>query len=53
MVNPRSDVQVFREDDRVKVHIKELERQVEEGLITAGQAAETLLDCFVAGRSAL
>jgi len=46
-------LQVFREDDRVKVHIKELERQVEEGLITAGQAAETLLDCFVAGRSAL
>jgi hypothetical protein len=41
--------QVFREDPRVKPRIVEMERQVEQGVITAGQAAEVLLHYFVPG----
>ncbi|KAI9552841.1 hypothetical protein GHT06_020723 [Daphnia sinensis] len=40
-------MQVFREDPRVKSHIQEMEKNVEEGLMTAGQAAEILLRRFV------
>jgi len=40
---------VFREDPRVKTRIVEMERQVEQGVITAGQAAEVLLHYFVPG----
>jgi len=40
---------VFREDPRVKTRIAEMERQVEQGVITAGQAAEVLLHYFVPG----
>jgi len=39
-------IQIFRNDPRVKIHIKEMERQVESGLVTPGQAAETLLQYF-------
>ena len=42
-------IQVFREDPRVKTRIAEMERQVEQGVITAGQAAEVLLHYFVPG----
>lgn len=41
--------QVFREDPRVKCHIREMEASVEQGSMTAGQAAETLLQHFVPG----
>ncbi|XP_032795708.2 methylmalonic aciduria type A protein, mitochondrial [Daphnia magna] len=40
-------MQVFREDPRVKSHIQEMEKNVEEGLMSAGQAAEILLRRFV------
>jgi len=39
-------IQVFRNDPRVNIHIQEMERQVESGLVTPGQAAETLLHYF-------
>lgn len=39
-------IQVFRNEPRVKMHIQEMERQVESGLVTPGQAAETLLQYF-------
>lgn len=45
-------MQVFREDPRVKMHISEMELLVEQGSITAGQAAETLLRYFVPEGSA-
>ena len=44
-------VQVFREDPRVKAHINEMESQVEQGLVTAGQAADVLLHYFVTDHS--
>ncbi|KZS13707.1 Methylmalonic aciduria type A protein, mitochondrial [Daphnia magna] len=40
-------MQVFREDPRVKSHIQEMEKNVEEGFMSAGQAAEILLRRFV------
>jgi len=40
-------IQVFRNDPKVKIHIRDIERQVELGLVTPGHAAETLLSYFV------
>lgn len=43
----RLKLQVFREDPRVKHKIHEMELNVEQGCMTAGQAAEILLRHFV------
>ncbi|XP_046642451.1 methylmalonic aciduria type A homolog, mitochondrial-like [Daphnia pulicaria] len=40
-------MQVFREDPRVKRDIHEMEKNVEQGCMTAGEAAEILLHHFV------